>query len=58
VSGQFGELLTQPPGGDALEAVDQPRQRHGRGKRTSRWTCPVSPLHSTSSQPKSRQTAP
>jgi hypothetical protein len=32
VSGQFGELLMQSPGGDALEAVDQPRQRHGRGE--------------------------
>src|SRR5512132_1521349 len=32
VPGQVGELLPQPPGRDALEAVEEPGQCHGWGK--------------------------
>jgi hypothetical protein len=32
VPGQVGELLPQPPGRDALQAIDEPGQCDGRGK--------------------------
>ena len=54
---QVGELLAQPAGGHALEAVDQRDRASLGGKLTSRCTWLASPLNSTSSHSKSSQTA-
>ena len=55
--GQVGELLAQPPGRDALEAVDEPGRCDGRGNVDEQLDVLGLPLNSTSSQPKSSPTA-
>jgi hypothetical protein len=58
VPGEFGEFLPQPPGSDALEAVDQPGQRDRRGKGDEQADVLSSPVNSASSHPIRRRGRP